>query len=88
MELYKGLPIRTVEAEDIKGVIHIFGVTTENVDYLINHYFNYSKNVDEVIEEFDNSYSYGVPQHIFEETDDEELIRYINKNIDNFFKEL
>lgn len=86
MELFKGLPLRTVEVTDITDKQNIFGVTTENVDFLINHYYNYSKNLDSVIEEFDNSYSYGVPQHIFEDADDEELIEYINKNIDNFFK--
>lgn len=86
MELYKGLPLRTVAAEDKEGVEHIFGVTTDNVDFLINHHYNYTKNSDSVIEEFDNSYSYAVPQNIFEDADDDELIVWINKNIDGNFK--
>jgi len=83
MELYKGLPLRTVEVINKENKNSIFGVTTENVNFLINNYYNFAKNVDKEIEEFDNSYSYAVPQDVFENADDEELVDYINNNIDD-----
>ena len=84
-ELYKGLPLRTIEAKDLDGNDHTFGVTTEMVNDLITAYFNTEKNEDEVYE-FDSSYSYAIPQELFENGDDNEIIAYINENIDNNFK--
>lgn len=84
-ELYKGLPLRTIEAETKDGTSSIFGVTTEMVNYLITAYFNTEKNEDEVYE-FDNCYFYAVPEEQFEELDDDELIVWINENIDDNFK--
>ena len=85
MELYKGLPLRTVEAINKEGVECIFGITTEIVNDLITKYFDTDKFKGEVYE-FDNSYMYAVPQSIFENEDDEEVLKYINANIDNNYK--
>lgn len=86
MELYKGLPLRTVEAVNMDGVDCIFGVTTDQVNDLIVDSLQCVDRLDGEVEEFDNSYSYAVPQNIFENEDDEQLIKYINDNIDNYFK--
>lgn len=87
MELYKGLPLRTVEAINLEDVDCIFGVTTEAVNELITRYFDSAlREKDDEVEYFDSAYMYAVPQNIFENTNDEELIMYINKNIDNNYK--
>jgi hypothetical protein len=85
MELYKGLPLRTVEAVNKQGEDCIFGVTTEAVNDLITKYFEIDKFEGDIYE-FDNSYMYAVPQSIFENEDDEEVVKYINENIDNNYK--
>ena len=86
MKLYKGLPLKTIT--DKEGVEHIFGVSTETVDDLIFNFLLSAQNEDlqgqKEIEEFDNSFSYGVPQEIFEQ-DDETIIKYIVENIDDNF---
>lgn len=87
MELYKGLPLRTIQVEDKEGVEHIFGVTTEMVNDLIVDHLNLVDETDKELEEFDNSYSYAVPQDIFENEDDNIVVKYINENIDDNFKE-
>ena len=91
MELYKGLPLRTIEAVNKQGVECIFGVTTEIVNDLIHEFFisredKVSKEFKKTIEEFDNSCMYAVPQNIFEMEDYEEVLKYINENIDNNYK--
>ena len=83
-ELFKGLPQRTIQATDLDGNDRIFGVTTEMVNDLITAYFNTEKNEDEVYE-FDSSYSYAIPQELFENGYDDEVIAYINENIDDNF---
>lgn len=86
MELYKGLPIKTITATDREGIEHIFGVTTEEVDSLINNFLldSLNEDLDKVrsFEEFDNSYGYAVPQVIFE-MDEEDILSYINNEIDD-----
>jgi hypothetical protein len=91
MELYKGLPLRTVEAINKEGVECIFGITTEIVNDLIHEFFisredSVSGEFKKTIEEFDSSCMYAVPQSIFENEDDEEVLKYINANIDNNYK--
>lgn len=91
MELYKGLPLRTVEATTKENEYWLFSVTTEAVNELVTSHleeFWHFENSDfyKEIEEFDNNYSYAVPQDVFESADDKELIKYINDNIDNYYK--
>lgn len=81
MELYKGLPLKTITAQDKDGKEHIFGVTTDIVDELINGY-GYINSTFKEIEEFDQSYGYAVPQEVFEK-EDEDILAYINTEIDN-----
>ena len=81
MELYKGLPLKTITAQDKDGKEHIFGVTTGIVDNLINEYM-YTNGTCKEIEEFDQSYGYAVPQEVFEK-EDEDILAYINTEIDN-----
>lgn len=85
MELYKGLPLKTITAQDKQGVEHIFGVTTGLVHELITLYLDTPLPYLGEVEEFDNSYSYAVPQYIFEMEDDD-IVNYINQNIDDNFK--
>lgn len=85
-ELFKGLPLRTITAEDKQGVEHTFGVTTDTVNDLIVDSLQCVDRLDGSVEEFDNSYSYSVPQDLFEYLDDNELIVWINENIDDNFK--
>ena len=86
MELYKGLPLKTITAIDREGTEHIFGVTTEEVDILINNFLldSLNEDLDKVssFEEFDNCYGYAVPQEIFE-AHDEDILSYINGEIDD-----
>lgn len=78
MEIYKGLPLRTIEVRD--GIF--IGVVTETVDRLVSFYLdNYEGFIDDEIEEFDSSYSYAVPENIFG-FDDRDLIEYIKTEID------
>lgn len=88
MELYKGLPLKTITVEDLNGVQQIFGVTTEMVETLLNNYLVDAWNEKYLetgeLEEFDSSYSYAVPQKIFEQ-DDETILKFINNNIDHNF---
>lgn len=85
MELYKGLPLKIIEIERSKHSLsngtHVFGVTTEIVDELISFFFEHRGENYSEMEEFDNTYSYAVPQHIFE-TDESTIINYINEKID------
>ncbi len=92
-ELYKGLPLRTINTYDLDGNEVTFGVTTETVntlisDYLNNREFSDGSSDDDLmtIEEFDNSFSYCVPEDVFTTHDDTTLIMFINTNIDNNFK--
>jgi hypothetical protein len=88
MELYKGLPLKTITAVNKDSVECIFGVTTETVEHLVANFLLDSLNEDmdiEEIEEFDNSYSYAVPQEVFED-EDEVILKYINENIDDWYQ--
>ena len=90
MELYIGLPIRIIEAVDKEGHVNVFGVTTEIVHELISSMIltalNEPVNFLAEYEEFDNNYSYAVPQQEFEFLTDKQLINYINENIDDNYK--
>jgi len=83
-ELYMGLPLRTLEAEDKEGNTLIFGVTTEMVNDLVVDAFGMGTNLK--YEEFDSSYSYAVPSFLLEYGYDKDLIAYIHHNIDDNFK--
>jgi hypothetical protein len=90
MELYKGLPIRMIEAVDKEGHVNVFGVTTEMVNELIlncvlDALYDPEKLLAE-IEQFDLAYAYAVPQQEFEFLSDKQLINYINENIDDNYK--
>ena len=86
IELYKGLPIRTITAVDKNGVENIFNVTTEMVDRLIQDcLITVSSDYIKEVDEFDNSYLYAVPDVIFESEDDVEVITYIKGFIDDDF---
>lgn len=80
-ELLHGLPHRTINAETKDGKESIFGVSTEIVGELFNN--NYTK---EIYEKFDSCVAYYIPEELFENGSDEEVIKYINDNIDNNFK--
>ena len=86
MELYKGLPLKTITAQDKDGEEYIFGVTTELVDTLITKFLLDDSNepymLVATVEEFDQNYSYAVPQEVFEK-EDEDILAYINTEIDN-----
>ena len=84
IELYKGLPIRTITAVDKNGVENIFNVTTDLVDKLVIDHLNYG-DLDKDVVFFDDSYMYAVPQEVFENEDDEAVIDYIRENIDTDF---
>jgi hypothetical protein len=84
MELYKGLPLKTITVITIDEVENHIGVTTDMVNDLITSYFNNDIAEGEIYE-FDESYDYAVPQEIFEKGD-KEILNYINQNIDFNFK--
>ena len=84
MELYKGLPLKTITVNNNDVVECSFGVTTEIVNELIISYFDRDVFKGEIFE-FDNSYSYAVPQEIFED-EDEVILKFINENIDDWYQ--
>ena len=88
MELYKGLPLKTIAAVNKDSVECIFGVTTETVEHLVANCLldALNENIEtEEIEEFDNSYAYAVPQEVFED-EDEVILKFINENIDDWYQ--
>jgi len=89
MKLYNGLPLKRITFNNNNGIECSFGVTTDIVDDLITIFltdFNFeTSNFYAEVEEFDNNYNYAVPQHIFDNKDDEITIKYINKNINTFY---
>lgn len=84
-ELYRGLPLRTIHIEKEEKDI-VFGVSTGKVGELLNYFFdnNLDENTAKTFEEFDNVCSYFVPEEIFLSGDDEDIIDYINENIDDY----
>lgn len=83
MELYKGLPHRTIHIEGkTMAEDKWFGISTEEVGTLLNHFFDNSIEIDSGLEEFDNSTAYFVPEEIFLSEDDETVIEFIKQNID------
>jgi hypothetical protein len=89
MDLKKGLPIRTVKALDKEGVECTFGVTTEMVNELILNCVldavEEPEKLSSEIKDFEDSFSYAVPQEFFQGTD-KDLIWYINEYISDNYK--
>lgn len=79
MELFNGLPHRTIHIETEDKDI-IFGISTEEVGKLITHESNIKF---EWINHFDNATAYFVPEHVFLNEFDETVINYIKANIDD-----
>lgn len=78
MELFNGLPHRTIYLEK-DGQDTIFGVSTEEVGELITR--EESSNLG-WINKFDDATSYFVPENIFLSEYDDDVILYIQENID------
>lgn len=79
-ELYKGLPLKTIMVEH-NEYENYYGVTTDIIDSLISYVLNTADLLDIDLEEFDQNYSYAVPQEIFK-ADEKTIINFINENID------
>lgn len=80
MNLYKGLPHRTIyigtEDKDI-----VFGVSTEETGRLIGYFIDYVEH-NRAETAFDNATAYYVPEEVFLAEEDETVIQYIKQNID------
>jgi len=76
MELFKGLPHRTITTEN-----NIFGVSTEETGRLIGYFIDYVEH-NSAETAFDDATAYYVPEEIFLDDDDGTVIQYIKQNID------
>lgn len=88
IEIYKGVPVRYLDVETIEGMETTITVSTETVGLLLETFFDYDDKGDEHIEEMDNSIDYYIDDNVFTVFTDEDVVKYINENIDDYYKGL